>query len=281
MITQLLNGTEIRFDSYVCGNNFKKNCTFVFSHTIKKDPFDPSSVKCGDTIFVHLRNLKTFFTNFHSRINNKYILVTHSGDKSAPGAFAQFLEDEKLYAWFTQNMDIIHPKLYPIPIGIMGKPDPRYQYIKKINQTNLTKNILCYSNFNIYTNKAERIVVHNTFKDTNWVTHEARCNRVLFFTKLAQSKFVLSPHGNGLDCYRTWETLLLNSSPIVKTSTLDALYTDLPVLIINAWEEVTEEFLEKKYTEMCTKSYNYAKLSIDYWIDMIKKKQDECRTSSS
>jgi len=280
MMTQLLNSVEIPLESCVCGNNFKKNCTFVFCFTINRDPFNPSSVKCGDTIFVHLRNLETFFTKLHPKINNKYILVTHSGDKSAPREFAKFLNDEKLYAWFTQNMDIIHPKVYPIPIGLMGKPEARYQSIKAINQKNMGKNILCYSNFNIDTNPTTRVIVDNTFKNAVWVLHEKRCHPVLFFTKIAQSKFVLSPHGNGLDCYRTWETLLLNSYPIVKTSTLDALYTDLPVLIVHAWEDVTEEFLEKKYEEMRTKSYNYAKLSIDYWIDMIKKKQDECRAGS-
>jgi hypothetical protein len=55
--------------------------------------------------------------------------------------------------------------------------------------------------------------------------------------------FVISPHGNGLDCHRTWEALILNSAPIVKTSPLDRLYTALgmPVVIVNDWSEVTCE----------------------------------------
>ena len=60
-----------------------------------------------------------------------------------------------------------------------------------------------------------------------------------------QSKyaFVLSPHGNGLDCHRTWEALCLGCIPIVKTSAIDYLYEDLPVLIVKEWFDITKEIL--------------------------------------
>ena len=35
----------------------------------------------------------------------------------------------------------------------------------------------------------------------------------------AHFAFVASPSGNGLDCHRTWEALLLRSIPIVKVQT--------------------------------------------------------------
>ena len=36
--------------------------------------------------------------------------------------------------------------------------------------------------------------------------------------------FVLSTRGNGLDCHRTWELLLLGSIVITRTSPLDPLF---------------------------------------------------------
>jgi hypothetical protein len=45
--------------------------------------------------------------------------------------------------------------------------------------------------------------------------------------------FEICPRGNGLDCHRTWEALLLRSIPIVRTSTLDPLYEGFPVVIIS------------------------------------------------
>ena len=55
--------------------------------------------------------------------------------------------------------------------------------------------------------------------------------------------FVASPHGNGLDCHRTWEALCLGCIPIVKTSPLDDLYEGLPVLIVGEWRDICENLL--------------------------------------
>jgi hypothetical protein len=52
--------------------------------------------------------------------------------------------------------------------------------------------------------------------------------------------FVLSARGNGLDCHRTWELLLLGSIVITRTSPLDSLFEGLPVAIVNDWTAVRE-----------------------------------------
>lgn len=62
----------------------------------------------------------------------------------------------------------------------------------------------------------------------------------------------------------------MQSIPIVKTSTLDPLYSDLPVLIVQNWEEVTEEFLNRKWDEMQSKFYNKDKMYVDWWLSQIK-----------
>jgi hypothetical protein len=62
----------------------------------------------------------------------------------------------------------------------------------------------------------------------------------------------------------------------MKTSFLDELLIDLPVLIINEWTEVTEEFLNKKYEEMHSKfqTYNLGKIYMPYWIRLIEYYRD-------
>ena len=57
---------------------------------------------------------------------------------------------------------------------------------------------------------------------------------------------MLSPHGHGLDCHRTWEILLLGSFPVVASSTLNSMYDGLPVVIVNRWEDISYELLLKK-----------------------------------
>jgi hypothetical protein len=88
----------------------------------------------------------------------------------------------------------------------------------------------------------------------------------------------LSPRGNGIDCHRTWEALYLDAIPIVWHSTLDSLYTNLPVLIINDWSEINEQFLRNKLYEIALKKvqqppvYQYDKLRSAFWHQMILKK---------
>ncbi|CAF1004943.1 unnamed protein product [Adineta steineri] len=88
----------------------------------------------------------------------------------------------------------------------------------------------------------------------------------------------VSPRGTGIDCHRTWEALYLDIIPIVWHSTLDPLYTNLPIIIINDWSEVNEEFLRNKLHEIAMKKaqqpsvYQYEKLRIAYWREMIIRK---------
>ena len=78
---------------------------------------------------------------------------------------------------------------------------------------------------------------------------------------------------HGMDCYRTWEALLLGCIVIVKTSPLDCLYTDLPVVILNNWTDLTQELLIKTASEFTEKTYNYDKLTLDYWMKQIQNHQ--------
>ncbi|KAJ3234498.1 hypothetical protein HDU81_001385 [Chytriomyces hyalinus] len=83
---------------------------------------------------------------------------------------------------------------------------------------------------------------------------------------LSAARFVLAPHGNGLDSYRVWETLLLGSYPIVKTS---SLYQDLPV-ILDEWDALTPELLEKKYARFRRLKHNYERLYSRYWRNRMR-----------
>lgn len=90
-----------------------------------------------------------------------------------------------------------------------------------------------------------------------------------------QYPFWLSPRGNGIDCHRTWEALYLDIIPIVWNSSLNTLYANLPVVIINHHKELNEAFLRAKFNEISqkklskTKVYQYEKLRHAYWRRLI------------
>ena len=51
---------------------------------------------------------------------------------------------------------------------------------------------------------------------------------------------LICPRGNGLDTHRVWESLYLGRTTIVASGTLDPLFKDLPVLILDDWRQIFE-----------------------------------------
>ena len=85
--------------------------------------------------------------------------------------------------------------------------------------------------------------------------------------------FVVSPHGNGLDCHRTWESLALGNIVIVKRSPLDPLYGGRPVVIVNHWSEITQEALAQwqgEHARTFSEPSFRERLTNRYWIDRIR-----------
>lgn len=124
-------------------------------------------------------------------------------------------------------------------------------------------------NFQIATYPTKRAYVASIFKDCSYCYDAHPKDFRTYLDDMLHSKFVLSPRGNGLDCHRTWEALLMGAIPIVKSSNIDSLFEDLPVLIVSEWDEVTEEFLNEKYEEMQSDSYQMQKQYCDYWFELI------------
>ena len=97
------------------------------------------------------------------------------------------------------------------------------------------------------------------------------------YTRNRRYPFWLSPHGNGLDCHRTWEALYLDAIPIVWNSTLNPLYAGLPVLVLNHLNQLTERFLRDKLKEISINKlklnfYRLEKLRFSFWQRLILSK---------
>lgn len=267
---------------YISGDSFRFFCDFVYDELDRS--LLPEAIQEGNTIFVKTDYLHEFFYKIHPYINNPYILITHNSDYPAPWNFASFLEDKKIIAWFGQNVENCHPKLHAIPIGFANSCWG-HGHIDTINQfkndsfTFHKKNIFLYMNFNIGTCPGERGYVASLFQHKPYCHVSSNLSVSAYLQQLNNSKFTLSPRGNGLDAHRTWEALLMGSIPIVKTSTIDSLFDELPVVIVKSWEEVNEDFLNQKWEEMSKKTYRLEKLYFNYWADLINSYRTKCKSS--
>ncbi len=243
------------------------------------DRFDPASVKKGDIILIRGRKVDEFFATLDPLIAVPYILITHGEYKDGfTSEFRHYLDNPKIIAWFTIHpTPERHPKLLTIPLGILpiknkrDERDKQAQYLMQLRRQE--KSQLLYINFSLKTHP-DRPQIKKLFVGKSFCHFGNRTHFENYLKTMARFKFTLSPPGLGPDCYRTWEALLVGSIPIIKTSYLDYLYEDLPVLIVNSWSEVTEEYLLEKYATISKKDYNLDKLFIDYWASKIQSLQD-------
>jgi hypothetical protein len=185
---------------------------------------------------------------------------------------------------FCINRDTGNTNTFGLPLGITSDCDdsPIHRiYGNKsimfdvINEK-LEKTNLLYLNFSINTYADLRQSVYNKFVNESWVnvgTPEHTINgRKKYLREIKSSKFVLCPRGNGIDTHRIWESLYMGSIPIVIYENTHHLFTDLPILFINDWEEITYDLLNDKYEEINNQTWNYDKLKIDYWEKFITEK---------
>ncbi len=123
-------------------------------------------------------------------------------------------------------------------INIKNKSKPFYE-----------RELLCYSNFHFIVNSSkygyDRQDAIDKIPKELMFYEPTRVSRDISFNNQIKYAFVVSPHGNGLDCHRTWEALCIGNIPIVKTSPIDSLFDELPILIVKDWNDINKQLLEK------------------------------------
>lgn len=257
---------------YISGDGFREYADFAYDEIDRS--LNPEVVQEANTVFVKIELIKEFFEKIHPFIQSPYILITHNGDDPAPGSCEAFLDDPKIIAWFGHNGEIAkHPKFVHLPMGIANKEWPfgNLDTLKKYIDAKDTsaKTHLLFMNYTIQNHYNERFPL---FRLLGYAPYIFRTGKKLFKDYLADlvtCKFVVSPRGIAIDTHRTWESLYLGVYPIVRSSTLDCIYEDLPIVVIKRWEEVHEEFLNQKYAEFKQKTFHLEKAYLDYWLKKI------------
>lgn len=187
------------------------------------------------------------FVELLDEIKNPVKLITLDGDNSVPSDYKnvayKILNHPMIKKWYTQNYDksIIHPKLDYYPIGLnLHTFDVKDSLMHlKIRNTPMKRKLRILGDFHITYSHPDRKVAHNKLKNNKFVDFIPKKIPQIDLLKLyRQYTFVLSPRGNGLDCHRTWEILLLGAIPIVQSSPLDEMYIkhNLPVLILKDYD---------------------------------------------
>ena len=204
----------------------------------------------------------------------------------------EILNHPKLIKWWAQNCILNHDKIAQLPIGldyhtISNDPNKNWRTPGEGTTPNDQENILIdiisnsrpfyekvrkkiYVNFSVNLNNSNcpRTIAINNIPTELLHIDIGFKHRTEVWKTYSQFAFILSPYGGGLDCHRTWEILCLGSIPIVKSfrsNGVNDMFDDLPVLIVNEWNEITEQLLNDTIEKFKNTVFNYDKLTLSYW----------------
>jgi hypothetical protein len=226
-------------------------------------------------IFCKTDYIDYLFQNLKSSFH-KYVLVTNYSDY--PINFERFYKKPVcIKKWCGINVEFKHPDLIAVPLGLYSsKGHTKNVFIKfdiiwflenrdrlYANEKNL-KEVYC----NWASTNANRNKIIEQLKQSNIKYYwESGLTVEQYYENMSKYKFVISPPGNGIDCFRTYEALYFNCIPIVIKHPLYDNWKELPIIQVKDYSEVTYELL---YSYL-DKEYNMEKLYMTYWRNLIQK----------
>lgn len=240
-------------------------------------------------IYVDTPELGHFLRSMHPSISVNYILLTGDSDLPCPSRLSRshgpLLEQilagrTRIVHWFAMNCDLEKPSpiFSCLPQGINQWYAQRYfLHLASGKDDSVANTFLKTNDYWVLTsfnrnNGAESrrplwdLACHGRLKNISKCFYGLNSiDQWRYYLHIARSKFVFSPPGSGLDCYRTWEALYLGSIPIILRTTINSIYDQLPVLIVDRYEEITLPFLQKAYANITRQAFDYRRLYKGYW----------------
>jgi len=289
----------------------------IFANLYRCSKILDQEIKCG----TKDKTLQVIEREIDYKIEPDDTLITHSGDwgikkteckitskpfythtieHAAHGGVYLNLELKSVInnvkRWYMTNMSqFLHEKIYPIPLNVnFNIEDIDLDKINQIEKVNL-----CYANFSItnpYRIRVAEWAWEQNFIDCNfpkrYPTQDIELNMPMlngeklssdsFLEKLASYNFAISPTGNGIDTFRTWECILCNTVPIVQDKWCNRVFSKIwPMIVVSRYEfcnllDAINNFYEKygniQYDHSLLMEENFEEL-----LDRIQYESDRLR----
>jgi len=270
-----------------------------FRNDLIENPQTYCSIKEGDIVWVNLAWIRSFIKDVLPCIKTDFILVTGDCDFSPPSSIMaealQLLECPRLIHWYAQNCDApgFMDRMSPLPIGLDFHTLSQKTYWREKNistpvqQEQLLRSVRAqlpptrerirkvYIDFAwqpsyLYPPERRRDILKRLLWNKAVAFQSKPLPRTELWRRWGEYAFVLSPHGFGLDCHRTWEALACGHIVLVPSSPLDSLYEGLPVIPISDWNAITDRNLDMWLEKYSGCDINAEKLTSAYWINRMR-----------
>ena len=93
-----------------------------------------------------------------------------------------------------------------------------------------------------------------------------------YYNELGKFKFIISPEGNGIDCFRHYETWISKGIPIIERNAfIQKKYQGLPILWTTNYSEINDSYLEKCYEVFLEQTFDFRRLLLSQYHPQIRK----------
>ncbi|MCP3969253.1 MAG: hypothetical protein GY717_02830 [Rhodobacteraceae bacterium] len=247
------------------------------------------SHRSGGRVYVHATAVKHFARRALLRIDSPFVLV--SGDCVADvspaslgeSVVSKVLDHPHLIRWHAQNLGFEHTKVQPMPLGLdyhtisrRRRPEwgpqasPRAQEdllltIRAMSPPLGQRRVLGYSNWHFVPGNGDRAKVIGVLPGASCFYEPDRVPRAESWIRNTGYLFTISPRGQGMDCHRTWEAILLGSVPVIPDLPINRLFQDLPVVVVQDWAAVTPGFLAAERERVLDAEFDFAPVLLETW----------------
>lgn len=289
----------------VNSTNFASESNIVYSEVISLEDFeklelkDYSIIDNNDRFIFYKKNRITFYQNsvifcnanmlecLFQDIKNlnqefNFTLISSQSDRIIDRKIAK-KKPPIISSWYATNLMSNYKNIYPLPLGIANDYSPKnliQEDFINLSDFKQNKELKLYVNFNEQTNLKHRGNLKNSLRPYEWTKiqdHEISLQE--YKKNLVQYQFILCPWGNGIDTHRIWEALYSGSTPVVKYHHTYKPLKELPVIFVDEYDQITEEFLNEEYKKIISKQTSLDFLNIDYWLKKMKNKQIDSEIS--
>lgn len=216
-------------------------------------------------VFCYTHRVPELVQKLHL-FKNKFVLISHNSDYNITEKDTHFLQNEIIIHWFSQNVNVLHPKLTCIPIGIANRCWSHGNYSNWDNLSILPNESKkdFYFYFSINTNVDKRLNCKTVLESKGLKFWNNMPHPYYLDNMSRYCKYSICPEGNGIDSHRVWESLYTNTIPVCLRSVhTEILSNQYPMVLLDKWEDFTLEITEPSI------KIDKLKLSFSYYTKRI------------